>query len=84
MIDSDVSPLFVQCTTMAVEGDISRTPEVHTATEVVKPKMTYAQAVTCSQRSDTKARTEVQVVCTAKQGTLLPDRFDILLSLWEE
>lgn len=52
--------------------------------EVVKPKKTYAQAVACSQRSDTKARTEVQAGCTVKQGTLLPDRFEILLSLCEE
>lgn len=70
------------------EGYIGRasvtTPEAHTATEVVKPKMTYAQAVTCSQRSETNAKTEVQAVCTVKQGTLLPDRFEILLSLCEE
>jgi len=66
-----------------VEGKVQVTAEAQLTVGTLKPKKSYAEAVTCPQRLQAKDKTEEVAGRTVKQGTLLPDRFEILLSWCE-
>lgn len=66
-----------------VESKDQVTAEAQLTVDVIRPRRTYAEAVTCPQRYETNDKTEEVAGRTVKQGTLLPDRFEILLSWCE-